>query len=180
LARDASVPAWDAFIEALSPQAGERILDVGAGDCSKAARVYQGANGAEVFAVDPNEKRISLARRNHPEIKSRVASAESLPFSDAYFDRAYSTMALHHFSDLGRALEEIARVLKPGGSYVVVEVEPRSFNGRLFRFFGKLSGEKMQIMTQGQLVALIGGGKQFTVLGATNMGSSYLVQLKRS
>jgi ubiquinone/menaquinone biosynthesis C-methylase UbiE len=153
---------------------------VGAGDCSKAARVLEASKGAEVHAVDPDGKRIARARQAHPEVASSVASAESLPFPDSHFDKAYSTMALHHFAELDRALDEIARVLKPGGSYVIVEVEPRSLNGRLFRIFGRLLGEKMQIMTSDQLLARVAGVKGFAVGRSERMGGSYLLQLTRS
>lgn len=54
-------------------------------------------------------------KRERSKLKSRLGSAENLPFHDSFFDRAYSTMALHHFSDLGKALGEFARILKPCG-----------------------------------------------------------------
>jgi demethylmenaquinone methyltransferase/2-methoxy-6-polyprenyl-1,4-benzoquinol methylase len=171
---------WETFLSALAPKPGERILDIGAGDCSKAARVLQASDGAEVYAVDPNEKRIAAAKRERPQVKSSVANAESLPFPDSHFDKAYSTMALHHFADLDRALSEVTRVLKPGGSYVVVEVEPGSPLGRLFRFFGKLFGERMQIMTEGQLLSRLEGAAGLRVTRSVGLGSRYLVQLTKS
>ena len=79
---------WDAFLSALSPGQGEKILDIGAGDCSKAARVLEASKGAEVYAVDPNEKRIAAAGREHPQVRSSVAGAESLPFPDTHFHKA--------------------------------------------------------------------------------------------
>jgi len=173
-------PKWDTFLTFLAPAPGDKILDVGSGDCSKAARVMQASEGAEVYAVDPNEKRITTARHQYPQVKSSVAGAESLPFPDSQFDKAYSTMALHHFADLDRSLGEIARVLKPGGSYVIAEVEPRSLNGRLFRLFGRLMGEKMQIMTKDQLLARVGSGKGFSAGRSADLGGSYVLQLTRT
>ena len=117
---------WDGFVGMLRPRAGEKILDVGAGNGEKAAKVLEVSGGAEIYAVDPSEKKIAEAKRTHPEVKSSVAGAEKLPFDDSYFDKAYSTMALHHFADLDLSLTEVARVLKHGGSYVILEVEPGS------------------------------------------------------
>ena len=171
---------WKAFLTMLAPEPGEKILDIGAGDCSKAAKVLEASAGAEVFAVDPNEKRIAAARRQRPQVKSSVASAESMPFPDSYFDKAYSTMALHHFTDLDGALCEVARVLKPGGIYVVLEVEPRSALGRLFRFFGRLMGERMQIMSQDQLLARLKQVAGLQVTSSVGFGSTYLVRLARA
>jgi ubiquinone/menaquinone biosynthesis C-methylase UbiE len=164
----------------LDPKSGDRILDIGAGKGEKAARILQTFPGTEVFAVDPNERRITEAKRDHPDVRSTVAGAEKLPFNDAFFDKAYSTMALHHFSDLDRALGEISRVVRPGGSYVILEVEPGSPLGRLFRFFGRLVGEKMQIMTEEQLLVRLQRAASFRVARSVSLGSSYLVQLART
>jgi ubiquinone/menaquinone biosynthesis C-methylase UbiE len=163
----------------LDPKSGERILDIGAGKGEKAARIFQAFPGTEVFAVDPNEKRIANAKRDHPGVRNAVARAEKLPFDDAFFDKAYSTMALHHFSDLDRALGEVSRVVRPGGSYVILEVEPGSLLGNFFRFFGRLMGEKTQIMTEEQLLARLGRSAGFHVVRSVSLGSRYLVQLER-
>jgi len=171
---------WEKFVAMLDPKNGERILDIGAGRGEKADRILHAFPGTEVFAVDPNERRITQAKRDHPGVRSTVAGAEKLPFDDAFFDKAYSTMALHHFSDLDRALGEVARVVRPGGSYVVLEVEPGSPLGRLFRFFGRLIGEKMQITTEEQLLARLERTPGFQVARSVSLGSRYLVQLARA
>jgi len=164
----------------LNPRSGDRIVDIGAGKGEKAARILQAFPGTEVFAVDPNERRVAEAKRDYPGVRSTVARAEKLPFDDSFFDKAYSTMALHHFSDLDRALGEVSRVVKPGGSYVILEVEPGSPVGMLFRFFGRLMGERMQIMTEEQLLARLEHATGFRVARSVGLGSRYLVQLEKS
>jgi len=171
---------WSTFLRALAPGTGEKILDIGSGDCSKAARVLQASNGAMLYAVDPSEKKIAAAKRDHQQVASSVGTAESLPFPDFYFDKAYSTMALHHFTDLDRALVEIGRVIKPGGRYIIVEVEPRSSLGTLFRFFGRILGEKMEMRTRAQLTDKLGQGDLFRVVGSAELGSRYLIHLSRA
>jgi len=166
-------------VSMLEPRSGERILDVGAGKGEKAARVLESTPGVNVFAVDPNERRVEEAKRNHPSVKSFVAGAERLPFDDAYFDKAYSTMALHHFANLNLALEEISRILKQGGSYVVLEVEPGSLAGMLFRFFGRLTGEHMNIMTMAQCADALKAAQGLEVVQSTSLGPRYLIHLRR-
>lgn len=167
------------FLQTLAPASGERILDVGAGKGRVADRVLKASGGAEVYAIDPDEKRIASMKKDFPAIRGSPGSAESLPFADSYFDKAYTTMALHHFSDLDRALREIARVLKPGGSFVVVEVEPSSGLGTLFRFFGRVFGERMGLLTMEQLrVRLESGG--FRVVQREGRGSRYLIRASRT
>lgn len=162
----------------LSPMSGEKILDIGAGDGSMADRVLNASKGAEIYAVEPNEKRVAAMRVAHPAIKGSIARAERLPFPDSHFDKAYSTVALHHFADIDQAVQEVMRVVKPGGSFVVLEVEPGSVLGRLFSFFGKLMGEHMTMMSQGQLLARLKAGGLEVVDSAT-YGSKYLVHLRR-
>jgi len=174
-----SSPAWDLFVGMLSPASGDRILDVGAGRGTIAARVLETSKGAEVFAVDPNEKRVASISRNFSAVRSHVAGAEALPFPDAYFDKVYATMALHHFADMDRALYEISRVLKGGGTFIIVEVDPHSAKGRLFRLFGRLTGEHMNLMTVKELTDKLGSSTTFKVARTTERGSDYLIQLMR-
>lgn len=117
-------------------------------------------------------------KRAFPALRSSVARAESLPFADSHFDKVYSTMALHHFSDLDGALREFARVLRPGGSFVVLEVEPGSRLGSLFRLFGRITGEHMGMLTREQLqLRLESSG--FRVMGSRERGSRYLLHAMR-
>ena len=169
----------DAFIATLAPSKGEKILDIGAGKGTVAARVLKASDGAEVYAIEPNEKRVASMRRTFPAVMGSAGRAESLPYPDAFFDKAYTTMALHHFEDLDKSLQEVARVLKKGGSFVILEVEPGSGLGRLFRFFGRLTGERMKVMTQAQLVARLDATGVFSVTSSGRDGSRYLVRLAR-
>lgn len=168
------------FMLTLAPSSGERILDIGAGRGAVANRVMNASGGAEVHAVEPNEKRVESMKREFPAIKSSVASAERLPFPDSYFDKVYTTMALHHFSDLDTALREVARVLKPGGSFVILEVEPGSGLGSLFRLFGRVTGEKMVLMDEAQLSTRLGASHDFKVGKTARHGARYIIQLSRT
>ncbi|HYB07960.1 MAG TPA: class I SAM-dependent methyltransferase [Nitrososphaerales archaeon] len=174
-----SSPAWGLFVSMLSPASGDRILDVGAGRGAIAARVLETSKGAEVFAVDPNEKRVASTKRNFPAVRSQVAAAEDLPFPDAYFDKVYTTMALHHFADMERSLREISRVLRGRGTFIIVEVDPHSAKGRLFRLFGGLTGEHMHLMTVKELTDRLGSSATLKVTRTAVQGSDYLVQLMR-
>ncbi len=145
-----------------------------------AMRILRSTEGVEVYAVDPNERMISSARHDFPEVKSSVAGAEELPFPDSFFDKAYTTMALHHYSDLDAALREISRVLKPGGSLVILEVDPRSPKGRLFRLFGRIDREHMNLMSADQLASRVGATAGFKVARSASHGSDYLIRVTRA
>jgi len=108
-------------LEALALQAGESILDVGAGtaDLSILAAEKISQSG-RIIATDLNEAmlrigRQKLAARNLPHVSCALANAEALPFPDQSFDAVVTGFCLRNVSDLKQALQEIFRLLKPGG-----------------------------------------------------------------
>ncbi len=59
--------------------------------------------------------------RSHIDVNLRVQTAEELPFEDGWFDCVVSTWTLCSVPDPGRAVTEVARVLKPGGRFLFLE-----------------------------------------------------------
>jgi ubiquinone/menaquinone biosynthesis C-methylase UbiE len=94
----------------------ERLLDVGCGD-GGVARLLR-TRVAEVIAVDIEP---SPEWRDEPRLSFAVADAERLSFADASFDVLHSKDSLHHMEDPRAALAEYARVLRPGGTLLVIE-----------------------------------------------------------
>ena len=88
----------DTVVEMCNPHDGVKILDVATGGGHVARRLRE--QGAEVVTLDP-------APGMEPDV---VASAEHIPFADGSFDVVVSRIAPHHFTDIGAALGEIARV----------------------------------------------------------------------
>jgi demethylmenaquinone methyltransferase/2-methoxy-6-polyprenyl-1,4-benzoquinol methylase len=99
---------------------GAKALDVatGTGDLAIALR----ERGAEVVGVDFAEKMLEIARRKAPEIDFRTGNALALEFADDEFDAATVGFGARNFDDLDRGLAEMARVVKPGGRVVVLEI----------------------------------------------------------
>jgi ubiquinone/menaquinone biosynthesis C-methylase UbiE len=93
-----------------------RLLDIGCDYGDYTASFL--AKAREVYAVDPNEKVLMQARKNHKKIIFKAASAEMLPFKDSFFDVVVLLDVLEHVSSEKRAIDEIFRVLKPGGALV--------------------------------------------------------------
>jgi len=102
-------------LEWLSPQRGERILDVGCGTGQLADIIS--FSGAEVTGVDASPEMIKKARENYPDIKFLVKNATHLGF-DSIFDAVFSNAALHWISQQEEALQSIFAALKPGGRFV--------------------------------------------------------------
>jgi demethylmenaquinone methyltransferase / 2-methoxy-6-polyprenyl-1,4-benzoquinol methylase len=99
---------------------GSRALDVatGTGDLAVALR----AAGAEVVGCDFSEEMLERARRKEPSARFEWADALALPYDDDSFDAATVGFGARNFSDLGRGLAEMARVVRPGGRVVVLEI----------------------------------------------------------
>ncbi len=93
------------------------VLELGAGTGKLTARLV--ALGHRVHATDPDEGMLDVLARNVPQARTATASAEELPFADKSFDVVVVAQAFHWF-DHGRALPEIARVLRPTGRIALV------------------------------------------------------------
>jgi ubiquinone/menaquinone biosynthesis C-methylase UbiE len=168
------------FLDMLSPSPGERILDVGGGKGAVAGFVLEASGGAEVFAIDTDRKRVAAMKVAEPEVGAFVAGAESIPFADSSFDRAYSTMAVHHFTDLERGIRELARVLRSGGRLVVLDVDPSSGMGRLFRFLeGVVMRRRMNFMGAGEMALRLKDAGGFQVMEVRGRKAWYLIRCTR-
>jgi SAM-dependent methyltransferase len=111
-AHDARVPLV-AEVVAAAPR---RVLEVGCG-WGELAQWVARETGAEVVATDLSPRMVELALERG--VAALVADVQELPFADGQFDLAIAAWMLYHVPDLARGLDEIARVLEPGGTLVV-------------------------------------------------------------
>jgi ubiquinone/menaquinone biosynthesis C-methylase UbiE len=104
--------------EHLGDLRGCRVLDVGCGK-GRFARVFREQEpAAEIWGLDISEEML----RHVPEgIHTRAGSMTELPFEDAFFDGAYATESLEHAVEIGKAVSEICRVVKPGGRIAIID-----------------------------------------------------------
>jgi SAM-dependent methyltransferase len=93
------------------------VLEVGCGPGDFAALVAA-ETAANVVAVDISPRMIELARAHG--VDARLGDVQELPFGDAEFDVAVAGWMLYHVADLPRAIQELARVLRPGGRLVAM------------------------------------------------------------
>jgi SAM-dependent methyltransferase len=99
---------------------GERVLDVGCGTGSLTFALPTFASLAAVIGIDATEPFVAAARARNadPRITFDFGDARALPYADASFDRAYSSLVLHFVPDAARAVAEMRRVVRPGGTVV--------------------------------------------------------------
>ncbi len=139
-----------ADLAALRP--GDRALDVATGTGDLAVALQRRVTpGGEVVGSDFTEKMLAHARRKAPAIAFEWGNALELPYPDASFDAATVGFGARNFSDLDRGLAEMARVVRPGGRVVVLEITTpqrpplstffRVWFDRIVPLIGRLTGE---------------------------------------
>ena len=141
-----------ADLAAIGP--GGRALDVatGTGDLAVELGRRVGPEG-EVVGSDFSEEMLTLARRKAPGLRFEWGNALDLPYEDGRFDAATVGFGARNFSDLDRGLAEMARVVRPGGRVVVLEITtpqrpPLStffqvWFDRIVPLMGRLTGESV-------------------------------------
>ena len=99
---------------------GQRVLDVacGTGVLARSLAERVGPTGS-VVGLDVNAGMLAVAKRKAPALEWREARAEALPFPENSFDAVVSQFGLMFFEDPRLALQEMQRVLRPGGRLTV-------------------------------------------------------------
>jgi demethylmenaquinone methyltransferase/2-methoxy-6-polyprenyl-1,4-benzoquinol methylase len=128
---------------------GSRALDVATGTGDLALELSR--RGAEVTGLDFSPEMLRIARQKGPGLRWTAGSALALPFRDDEFDAATVGFGARNFGDLDRGLAEMARVVRPGGRVVVLEITtPRRpplswffslWFDRLVPLLGRLAGD---------------------------------------
>ena len=123
------------LVEAMDPRSPWHVLDVAAG--SGNASLAAARRGCRVTSTDYVPALLERGRqRAHAEGYKRIefleADAEALPFADAAFDAAISTVGVMFAPDHARAAAELFRVVRPGGTIGLANWTPTGFIGRIF------------------------------------------------
>lgn len=142
--------AFDLITAELAPPAGATFLDAGCGSCAHTVRLAR--RGFRVRAVDFSESALEMARSHLKEagLDERITLQREdltrLSFPDENFDYVLCWGVLMHVPEVGRAVSELARVLKPGGRLVISEGNMNSLEASSLRLLkGALGKEKAEV-----------------------------------
>ncbi len=109
---------------AASLPAPASVLDVGCGTGRLLRAAAARWPDARLIGVDPAQGMVDIAVALTPGATIHRALAQSLPLPDASVDLVFSTMSFHHWRDHVGGVREIARVLRPGGHFILVDFAP--------------------------------------------------------
>ena len=100
----------------------ERVLDIGSGEGQIARALAQ--SGVEVVGLDPTMAQIRTAHERAAGPVYALARSDCLPVSSGSFDGAVVCLVYEHIDTLEESLAEVARVLRPGGRFVLILNHP--------------------------------------------------------
>ena len=104
------------------------MLDVGCGGGFTIRRLLKRSKDAQVYGIDISEESVTKARQVNAEVLDKQVyvmqgSAEQLPYNDKMFDLVTAVETVYFWPNLPDCLQEVRRVLKPGGKFaIMVEV----------------------------------------------------------
>lgn len=106
----------------ISTSGAKKIVDIACGPGDFLLKLQTNNPNLELSGTDIAPGMVRYATARLPGVPIQEAGAERQPFADSTFDAAVTMMAFHHFPEPKQALEEIKRILVPGGTYYVADV----------------------------------------------------------
>lgn len=99
----------------------DKVLDLGCGMGASVGYLFQ-RHGIKAVGIDPSEKLLGMARKNYAFADFSTGTGESLPFFEKSFDCVFAECTLSLMNDLDSSINEVHRVLKKNGWFVVTDV----------------------------------------------------------
>ncbi len=150
---------------------GSRVLEIGCGRGVGVELIRRGFAPARVDGIDIDPAMVKRAerrrrRRSMADTAFRVADAQALPYADSCMDAVFNFGIIHHLEDWRRGIREIARVLKPGGSFYFEEIYPALYANAFWRHLllhprdDRFSGPQFRAQLEAAGLALVPGYRE--------------------
>lgn len=99
------------------------VLDAGCGDGFFTNKLAEQVGAQEVMGIDISDKAVELAREKYPELQFRQGELNLIPLENNSYDFISMVEVIEHLVDVDGVLEEISRVLKPGGLFLITTTD---------------------------------------------------------
>ena len=100
----------------------KKLLDIGCGPGMHLKEYIK--RGAEAYGIDISKEMLNLAKREAQKAKLKLADSYKTKFKENYFDIVTSSFLYDHVKDIGKAFQEVKRILKPGGLFIFSAPHP--------------------------------------------------------
>jgi ubiquinone/menaquinone biosynthesis C-methylase UbiE len=126
----------------LAPQKGKTYLDIGCGTGNYTNAVAQ--DKYHFIGLDPSTEMLAKARKKNEDIVWMKGKAEQIPLADNSIDGMMASLTLHHWTSLDVGFQELNRVLKSNGKFIVFTATPQQMKGYwLNHYFPKMLADSM-------------------------------------
>ncbi|RMA58532.1 class I SAM-dependent methyltransferase [Ulvibacter antarcticus] len=126
-------------------------LDIGCGSGNYTNALYE--RGANIIGIDPSVEMLQKARSKNPIIDYKLGVAEKINLPDDCMDGVTAFLTIHHWTDLEKGFQEIGRILKPGGKFVIFHSTPEQMKGYwLNEYFPKMLKDSMKLMHTSEVI----------------------------
>lgn len=112
----------DAAILKHLPAEFQTLIDVGAGSGRLLSKIMQEHNSAALYALEPDNQYAKILHDQWPEMKIFNSAAHDIRLPDNSCDVVVSSLALHHMYNYEKALSEMIRILKHGGTLIIADM----------------------------------------------------------
>ncbi|MFC5141588.1 class I SAM-dependent methyltransferase [Actinomycetospora rhizophila] len=132
-------PSHRRLVAQAAPPPGGRVLEIGCGTGNVLAVMARRHPDAELVGLDPDPAALARARTKLPAtVRLEQGFADALPLPDDHVDRVLSSLMFHHLpaDDRPGVLREVRRVLRPGGTVHIVDMEGERSTGVVARAAG--------------------------------------------
>jgi ubiquinone/menaquinone biosynthesis C-methylase UbiE len=142
-------------------RAGHRVLEIGCGTGTLVVMIKRLHPGAEVIGLDPDPKALARARRKAEGASARIqfdqGFGDELPYTEASFDRVFSSLMFHHLGRDGKeaTLREARRVLRPGGILSLLDFAGPEAGAGGFLARRLHSSHQLRDNSEGRILALM-------------------------
>jgi len=103
---------------------GKKVLDIGSGTGRSVTRLKV-TGASDVTALDISPEMLEILKEEHPTVETVIGNVEKLPFKDDSFDTITALFVIVHIGDLREMLDEVYRVLKPGGVFILSNINQK-------------------------------------------------------
>ncbi|EDP98563.1 class I SAM-dependent methyltransferase [Kordia algicida OT-1] len=120
-------------------------LDIGCGTGNYTSKLHN--KETKFIGIDPSQKMLNIAQKNHPTIDWKLGAAENIPLKNNSIEGVVGTLTLHHWDNLEKGFSELFRVMKPYANIVFFTATPTQMEGYwLNHYFPKMLADSIAQM----------------------------------